>query len=77
MFGAAPDVAFARADNGEAVAASLYTLPASEAEPVSYGVFMGGDIAETVLTTGRAALSDALISGFLHKFHRDGLLYRV
>lgn len=63
VFGAAPDVAFARADNGEAVAASLYTLPASEAEPVSYGVFMGGDIAETVLTTGRAALSDALIFG--------------
>lgn len=44
-------------------ASSLCTLPATDSEPVTYGMFMGGDIAETILTTGRAELSDALIFG--------------
>ncbi len=63
VFDAAPDVAFTRRDNGGEVEASLCTLPASAEEPVTYGMFMGGDIAETVLATGRDALSDALIFG--------------
>lgn len=63
VFDAAPDVSFARADNGEPVAPSLYTLPQTDDDPVTYGIFMGGDIAETVLTTDRAELSDALIFG--------------
>ena len=63
VFETASDVPFARVDNGEAVAASLCTLPETDSEPVTYGLFMGGDIAETVLKTGRAELSDALIFG--------------
>ncbi len=63
VYDAAPDVPFTRADNGEPVEATLYTLPETGEEPVTYGIFMGGDIAETVLTTGRAQLSDALIFG--------------
>lgn len=63
VFDAAPDVAFSRRDNGEEVDASLYTLPETDSEPVDYGMFMGGDIAETILTTERPALSDALIFG--------------
>ena len=52
-----------RRDNGQEAASSLCTLPATDSEPVTYGMFMGGDIAETILTTGRAELSDALIFG--------------
>ena len=63
VYSTAPDVPFTRTDNGEPVEASLYTLPQTDEEPVSYGIFMGGDIAETVLETDRAGLSNALIFG--------------
>ena len=63
MFDTAPELPFTRRDNGELCEASVVTLPASAEEPVTYGLFMGGDIAETVLTTDRPALSDALIFG--------------
>ena len=63
VFDTAPELPFTRRDNGELCEASVVTLPASAEEPVTYGLFMGGDIAETVLTTDRPALSDALIFG--------------
>ncbi len=63
VFDTALQLPFTRRDNGELCEASVVTLPASAEEPVTYGLFMGGDIAETVLTTDRPALSDALIFG--------------
>lgn len=63
VFNSMADIAFTRTDNGETAEALLYTLPESSGEIVSYGIFMGGDIAETVISTERGELSNALIFG--------------
>ena len=41
----------------------LYYLPKDEKEEISYGVYMGGDNAETVIKTHRSNLDNALIFG--------------
>lgn len=56
-------IPFTRTDNGVAVDPSLYRLPATEEEPALYDVYMGGDIAETVIDTGRPELPSLLIYG--------------
>lgn len=56
-------IPFTRTDNGEAVPATLYTLPESNTEPVGFTVYMGGDISETVIETNRPNLPNALIFG--------------
>jgi len=56
-------VPFTRTDNGQEVEASLYAMPASEQEDVLYGIYMGGDVAETVIDTGRPELPSLLIYG--------------
>ena len=50
-------------DNGAAAEATVYALPGSDAEPLTYGLYMGGDIAETVIRTDRPELPNALIFG--------------
>lgn len=56
-------VPFTRADNGTPVEPSVYRLPASQEEAVDYGLYMGGDIARTVIDTGRDGLPSILIYG--------------
>ena len=59
----AEPVAFTREDNGVCVPASVYQMPASDTADVLYSLYMGGDIAETVIRTGRPELPSALIFG--------------
>ena len=59
----AEDLPFTRFDNGAAAEATVYALPGSDAEPLTYGLYMGGDIAETVIRTDRPELPNALIFG--------------
>ena len=49
--------------DGAAAEATVYALPGSDAEPLTYGLYMGGDIAETVIQTDRPELPNALIFG--------------
>ena len=56
-------VPFTRRDNGQEVEPSLFALPTSEQEDVLYDLYMGGDIAETVIDTGRPELPSLLIYG--------------
>jgi len=39
----AEDLPFTRFDNGAAAEATVYALPGSDAEPLTYGLYMGGD----------------------------------
>ena len=57
------DISFTRFDNGGEVAATVYALPATDTEPLTYELYMGGDIAETVIRTDRPALPNVLIFG--------------
>lgn len=56
------DIPFTRADNG-AEKRGVYTLPGSGQETVTYNVYMGGDIAETVIQTNRPELPSILFYG--------------
>ena len=56
-------VPFTRTDNGWPVEPSVYQLPASEEELVTYNLYMGGDVAQTVVDTGREELPSVLIYG--------------
>ncbi len=67
-------VPFTRTDNGAAVPATLYTLP-EEGSVVDYNIYMGGDIAETVLQTDRPELPDLLIFGDSFTNPLETLLY--
>lgn len=55
-------ISFTRIDNGIAVPATLYNIP-MEDELISYSVYMGGDIAETIIRTDRPELPKLLIWG--------------
>lgn len=57
------DIPFTRFDNGGEVAATVYALPATDTEPLTYEFYMGGDIAETVLRTDRSERPSVLIFG--------------
>ena len=57
------DIPFTRLDNWQEVASAVYALPATEDEALTYGLYMGGDIAETVIRTERPALPNVLIFG--------------
>lgn len=57
------DISFTRFDNGGEVAATVYALPATDTEPLTYELYMGGDIAETVIRTERPSLPSVLIFG--------------
>lgn len=55
-------IEFTRYDNGEKVASTLYAMPSPE-ETATYNVYMGGDIGETIIQTGRPELPSVLIWG--------------
>lgn len=57
------ELPYTRADNGIPVSPFVYELPASDADEVTYDLYMGGDIANTVLDTGRDELPSILIYG--------------
>lgn len=54
------EVPFTRYDNGIEVASTLYTIPTGT---VTYNAYMGGDVAETRITTNRPDLPNVLIFG--------------
>lgn len=56
-------VPFTRMDNGAQSEAAVYSLPADPWEAVTYSLYMGGDIPETVIDTDRAELPTVLIYG--------------
>ena len=56
-------IPFTRADNGTETAASVYAMPATDTEDVLYSLYMGGDVGETVIETGRPDLPSILIYG--------------
>lgn len=56
-------VAFTRSDNGNQSNPVVYYLPPSDDAEVAYTLYMGGDIAETVIETGRPWLPDCVIFG--------------
>ncbi|MEL4105407.1 hypothetical protein AAFA46_01015 [Oscillospiraceae bacterium WX1] len=68
-------ISFTRVNNGVAVPATVYAPPASPDETVSYTVYMGGDIAETVIDTERPALPNVLIVGDSYTNAIECLMY--
>lgn len=56
-------IPFERYNNGYSVEASLFDLPETETEDVLYTMYMGGDVAHTVIDTGREDLPSVLIYG--------------
>ena len=68
-------VAFDRRDNGQPSGTPLFVTPSSAAEPVAYGVYMGGDYGETVLETHRPELPKLLIFGDSFTNALETLLY--
>ena len=56
------EIPFTRTDNGCA-AEHIWQLPQDAVEPVTYDVYMGGDIAETVICTNRPEKPSILIYG--------------
>ena len=57
------EVPFRRWDNGWETEAFLYRLPGDKESYVTYEVYMGGDVAETILRTDRPELPNVLIFG--------------
>lgn len=57
------EVPFTRTNSGVEGAASVYALPGSEWDTLTYNLYMGGDVPETVIDTGREDLPSILIYG--------------
>ena len=56
---------FTRENNGNQVSARVFNLPEAgdKTTPVTYNMYMGGDIAETIIKTNRENLPNALLFG--------------
>ena len=59
----AEPVRFRRYNYGSEVEPSVYAMPATEYDVVDYGIYMGGDIAETLIDTQRDELPSILVYG--------------
>lgn len=57
------EVPFTRWDNGMEDLPRVYSLPDNDWDYVAYDVYMGGDIAQSVIETGREALPSILVYG--------------
>lgn len=57
------EVPFTRTNNGVEGAATVYALPGSEWDTLTYDLYMGGDVAHSVVDTGREELPSLLIYG--------------
>lgn len=66
------EVPFERWDNGTEVASTLYTIPT---DVVTYDTYMGGDKAQTCITTNRPELPNLLIFGDSFTNPLETLLY--
>ena len=71
----AQPIPFTRTDNGQEVPAAVYTLLSNDTDEVAYAAYMGGDIAETVIDTGRDELPSLLIYGDSFTNPVEGLMY--
>lgn len=71
----AQPIPFTRIDNGQEVPAAVYTLLSNDTDEVAYAAYMGGDIAETVIDTGRDELPSLLIYGDSFTNPVEGLMY--
>jgi hypothetical protein len=69
------EIPFSRANNGTPVEPTVYMLPVNTWDPVSYTVFMHGDIGETVISTDRPELPNVLIVGDSYTNAVECLLY--
>ncbi len=67
-------IPFTRTDNGESVAAELFDIPA-DGELAAYGVYMGGDVGETVIDTDRPELPSLLLWGDSYSNAMETLLW--
>ena len=56
------EIPYTRTNNGRPVA-TIWQLPANNTDTITYDVYMGGDIAETVIQTNRPELPSILIYG--------------
>lgn len=68
-------IAFTRYNNGTLVDSTTVSLPASEDDYVTYNCYMGGDIGETIIQTGRSELPDMLIYGDSYTNPMETILY--
>lgn len=68
-------VPFTRTDNGNPSEKPLFITPVLDYMPTTYNLYMGGDFAETVLSTDRPELPDALIFGDSFTNALETLLY--
>ena len=69
------EISFRRWDNGVESPAELFRLPETDTEPVTYSLYMGGDMAETVIRTDREELPDVLVYGDSFTNPLETLLY--
>ena len=53
----------------------MYNLPQTDTELVAYEIYMGGDIAETIIKTDRPELPNALIYGDSFTNAAETILY--
>jgi len=54
---------YVRTNNYDWAPTDIFALPVDDTSPVTYNLYMGGDIAETIIQTNRPELPDALIFG--------------
>ncbi|SHI20898.1 SGNH hydrolase-like domain-containing protein, acetyltransferase AlgX [Sporobacter termitidis DSM 10068] len=69
------DIPFTRTDDGKDGAPQVYALPQNTWDTVSYTVYMGGDVGETVIKTDRPDLPNVLICGDSYTNAVETLLY--
>ncbi|MBR5520015.1 MAG: hypothetical protein IKU55_04790, partial [Clostridia bacterium] len=68
-------VAFTRTDNGKEVATEVFRRDLIDNDTVTYSLYMGGDIGETVIATDREDLPDVLLFGDSYTNAVETLLY--
>lgn len=68
-------IPFTRWNSGQETAATVYTLPDTPEQVVDYSMYMGGDMAETVIDTGREELPTLLIYGDSFTNPVESLMY--
>ena len=57
------DVPFTRYNYGSKGASTVYSIPGEDEQYATYGVYMGGDISETIIETNRPELPSVLVYG--------------
>lgn len=70
------ELTFTRTDDGKTSEPKVYSIPNNNWETIGYSVYMGGDVAETVIDTHRPNLPTILIVGDSFTNPVECLLYR-